>query len=380
MKSYFKTLLPKRVSKTLIVILFMAGVVGWFVPALFSHFNMLYPPKIELPLGDPKGVAIDNFGNIYCGSRYYERIQAYDPEGKFIRGFSTGFRRGRGSLFSFFINDSNELHIRVFDALLTDMGMVDRLIIYDLEGNLINAEEFPSKDVPYFYKTKNRVRDSSGNLYILKGFLFPRVIKQATNDKESIIISTPIWLWPFQGPLPNFAFFFLGLFGLIFLHIKSDLKSDYKPVKMPKSILGRFPKRKKLLMIFLLVVAFVGTAITLAILTPLAFERYPALIGYGAITFGIAFVLAVIIMLFSGFRMKLHLRKRHINVWKMSKDDSFKKSAEFGRQIKTLNDPVLRKISATGDKYAKLCLLVWLIIFVLVCAVVVTFDIIGVGK
>ncbi len=225
MKSYLnKILLPERVLKILIIVLFIVGVVGWSVPALFSLFNMSYPPKIELPLGDPENVAIDNFGNIYCGSKFYERIQAYDSEGKFIRGFSTGFRRGRGSVFSFFINDNNELHIRVFDALLTDVGRIDHLIIYDFEGNLISAEELPSKEISYSYKTKNRARDLSGNLYILKGFLFPRVIKQAIDGKESIIISTPIWLWPFQGPLPNFACFFLGMFGLIFLRIKSNWK------------------------------------------------------------------------------------------------------------------------------------------------------------
>lgn len=225
MKSYLKKiLLPKRALKILIILLFIVGIVGWSVPALFSLFNIPYPPKIELPLGDPENIAIDNFGNIYCGSKFYERIQAYDSKGKFIQGFSTGFRRGRGSIFSFFVNDNNELHIHVFDALLTDAGMTDYLIVYDLKGNLINAEEFPSKEISHSYKTKNKARDLSGNLYILKGFLFPRVIKQATNGEESVVICTPIWLWPLQGPLPNFACFFIGMLGLIFLHIKSSEK------------------------------------------------------------------------------------------------------------------------------------------------------------
>jgi hypothetical protein len=370
MKSYLsKILFQKQVLKILIVILFMIGIVGWSIPALFSLFNMSYPPKIELPLGHPKGVAVDKLGNIYCGSQFYERIQAYDSEGKFIRGFNVGFRRGSGSVFSFIINGNNELHIHVYHALLTNVGMIDYLIIYDLEGNLINTEEFPSKHAPRFRETKNKAKDSCGNLYILKGFLFPRVIKQAANGTKSIIISTPIWLWPFQGPEPTFACFFLGMFGLIFLRIKSDWKSSTKCIK-PSAPSLKYFQPKKLAMLLILVLMVLAIAIALAFLISLTFERHPALIAFGAITFGIASVLAIIIILFSGLRMQLYLRKHHSNLWKMSESDSFKKSAEYGKAIKSINDPALKEISEKGDKYAKLCLLIWVILYLLVLSIV----------
>lgn len=107
--------------------------------------------------------------------------------------------------------------------------------------------------------------------------------------------------------------------------------------------------------------------------------KYAFLIYFGIATFGVAITLAILLMLAYGLRMHWHLQKRHFKLWKKSvSPPSFKASAEFGSRIKVLNDPVLRKISAAGDKYIKLCLLVWLCVFLLVGGVVCVLHFLGV--
>ena len=51
---------------------------------------------IELPLGDAEGLGVDAKGRIYVGSPSYGRIQRYEPDGRFDRGWA--LRAGKGRL------------------------------------------------------------------------------------------------------------------------------------------------------------------------------------------------------------------------------------------------------------------------------------------
>jgi hypothetical protein len=106
--------------------------------------------------------------------------------------------------------------------------------------------------------------------------------------------------------------------------------------------------------------------------------KFAFLIYFGIISFGISITLAILIMMVNGFRIQRYIKKHHFNIWKIPDGKSFKKSAEYGRAIKSINDPVLKRISAKGDRYSKLCLLIWLISVLAIFAVVTTLHFLGI--
>jgi hypothetical protein len=146
----------------------------------------------------------------------------YDADGYFIRGFNTHVGKGRGSFFSFTIED-NKLNIRLFRTLVEKAGALDRLIIYDLDGTLISTNDYPSPPNSK-HDVENSQTDAKGNHYSFKGILFPRVIK-TSHDDTSIVVISPAWLWFFQAPWPAFAFFVLSLISLAWVSRRKEWKT-----------------------------------------------------------------------------------------------------------------------------------------------------------
>lgn len=106
--------------------------------------------------------------------------------------------------------------------------------------------------------------------------------------------------------------------------------------------------------------------------------KFALLIYFGIISFGVFVTLAILIMMVNGFRINRYMKRHHFDIWVIPNGKSFKKSAEYGKAIKSINDPTLKRISARGDKYSKLCLLVWFILFLLVAIIVLFLYMIGI--
>ncbi len=106
--------------------------------------------------------------------------------------------------------------------------------------------------------------------------------------------------------------------------------------------------------------------------------KWAFLIYFGIISFGVSITLAILIMMVNGFRIQRYIKKHHFNIWKIPDGKSFKRSAEYGKAIKSINDPVLKRISAKGDKYSIFCLLIWLISVLAFFAVVAILHFLGI--
>jgi len=106
--------------------------------------------------------------------------------------------------------------------------------------------------------------------------------------------------------------------------------------------------------------------------------KFALLIYFGIISFGVFVTLAILIMMVNGFRINRYMKRHHFDIWVIPNGKSFKKSAEYGKAIKSINDPTLKRISARGDKCSKLCLLVWFILFLLVAIIVLFLYMIGI--
>lgn len=203
-----------RTLRLITLLFFFIGLTGWFIPV----FDLLNYAWLELPNSQPQGLYVDEQGYIYCGSNFYERIQMYDKHAKFIRAFDTDVGKGRGSHFTFEINN-DQLHITVHGARLD----IDRKLVYALDGDLLEKIDIESARYAD-YNVINEAYDSMGNHYIFKGFLWPRVIK-TTDGNKMIMIRTPIYFWPFQAPLPAFPFFFISLWVLFFFQPRQTASS-----------------------------------------------------------------------------------------------------------------------------------------------------------
>ena len=118
----------------------LLGAIGWFIAFAGWPFQTL----IESPNSEPHGIVLDSKGNIYCGSKFYGRIQKYYPDGRFARGYDTEGGTGWGSDFGFQINEKGQLCITVSGVSKDNKGSVHRTKIYDDKGNLIHTEKSES--------------------------------------------------------------------------------------------------------------------------------------------------------------------------------------------------------------------------------------------
>jgi len=106
--------------------------------------------------------------------------------------------------------------------------------------------------------------------------------------------------------------------------------------------------------------------------------KFAFLIYFGLFTFAIAIFIGVAISAFNGYWRNRYIQKHHFDIWKIPDGTSFKKVVKYARAVKSINDPVLKEMSTRLDNYAKLCLLVWLILFLLVGIIVLFLHMLGV--
>ncbi len=179
-------------------VFFLLGAVGWFGGALFGGGLLSVPVHFEVPLGELEGIAVDSKGRVYCGASFYGRVQVYDREGRFLRGWSAD---ASGGAFRIKVDEDDRVHVA------TARGGLHW--IWDREGRLIHKAEDPSQFEAF---PASATTDRSGNRYEIRGrSLFPRVVRTDAEGRQCVMIATPWYLWIIQGPFPAWIFFFLGM-------------------------------------------------------------------------------------------------------------------------------------------------------------------------
>jgi len=189
------------------------GSIGWFAGALTGlGFDFRNLDSFELPLGCLEGIAVDSEGNIYCGLQFYNRVQVYDAEGKFIYG---KFIDSAGGTFRIRINENNQLEVAT--------ARNDKLYLFEKDGTLINEL---SNVGHYFYDFgetgKTRYHDKRHKTtYLIKWSpVGSYVAKKDLLGEEKIIIRTPFHKWLFMGPLPAWLFAAVGV--VMFMFVSKD--------------------------------------------------------------------------------------------------------------------------------------------------------------
>lgn len=185
-------------------ILLLIGTIGWFSLGLgFVKPNL---HGIELPLSRLNDIAVDSKDNIYCSSEAYNRVQIYDKNGKFIRGW---FLNSGGGSFQIDIDERDQIHVG------TARGK--RHYIYDLNGRLVKQVESPGYYKELLNKNVSYCKDKQGHTYDIQPLsnIYPRVVKIAGPREKTTFISTPIYKWLFMAPFPAWILFAVGMIILL---------------------------------------------------------------------------------------------------------------------------------------------------------------------
>lgn len=151
----------------------------------------------ELPLGDIEGILVGNSGEIYLGLQTYSRIQVYDQQGRFMRGYMT-----YGRPFDFCLDETQA------EVLVTHGHSTYRLNAST--GAIIDS----NNERDHSLRSGNVAYDTKGNHYELSAWswLWPRIQRVSPQGEESIVVRQPWTLWIRQTPSPAYH---LAAFGLV---------------------------------------------------------------------------------------------------------------------------------------------------------------------
>lgn len=187
---------------------------------IFSHYlnskenetlKYSFLNDVQYPIGDPQSIALSDEDNILLGLTSYGRIQVYDKNGNFIKGWFVG---ATGGPFVIWTDDNKKLH-----AIITRSEMHK---IYDFNGNLIEAKNIENveKYIELDNKGKLVQTDSLGNIYSLKDIRWkPTVTRTDLKNVETKIIEDPFWLWITKKPAPNWHILVLSMVIAVFLGV-----------------------------------------------------------------------------------------------------------------------------------------------------------------
>jgi len=165
----------RRPVHLLAAMLFTIGAVGFLGSALSSMGVFHWPNSFEWPAGYCSGVVTTPQGHFMVPLTRIGRVQIYDQDWKFVRGWNVDASSGA---FKLFIKDTN--HIQV----VTVRGR--RLLEYDFEGHLLSSSNYQPTGTGAGYSSF----PSPGNTYI---------------------VPTPIYLWVFSSPFLSWGAAIAGM-------------------------------------------------------------------------------------------------------------------------------------------------------------------------
>jgi len=157
------------VPTVLATLLALVGVISFIAPfiAVVGGLNWL-PPSFEWPVGHAAGVTTMRNGYHVVLLDGAPRIQVYDPNWRFVRGW---FFASRGEIF--YLVPSRQDRIEAFSARHRARGNTGLHFVFTLNGDLISRGDYSLDDNTYH---------------------------SIVNHATSVVVPTSIWLWPFSNP------------------------------------------------------------------------------------------------------------------------------------------------------------------------------------
>ena len=182
-------------------ILFVSGALGFLGGGWVTGAGSRYPlQSVEFPLGDVQDIAVDREGNILVALGFYGRIQLYDSEGRFKRGWPAD--AGGGSFTVAFRNA---------DVVASYANRRRSTFLFDLTGKRLAETSEPS---PPDHRGAPSIRTPDGSTLRLRNrLLWPAVVREK-DGVTSTVVAGPWYLRPVTGPVPAC---FLVLAGILLI-------------------------------------------------------------------------------------------------------------------------------------------------------------------
>lgn len=162
-------------------------------------FSTLFS-KAQFPFFCIDDIAVDSQGRLYCSSEDYSRLQVFDTEGKFLRGW--------------FVNNRPlpyQLYIDQDDNVIVASKSRNEKTFYNSNGELLRRVKITNfnKEFPSPYEKPEQVEDALGNIYKRTP---TEVIKHSPQGEETILLKDTFPLWLLRA---SHSFVFLIIFFLI---------------------------------------------------------------------------------------------------------------------------------------------------------------------
>jgi hypothetical protein len=180
-----------QIIRFLSLIGFVGGflVLVFFISVTTSQHRFL--DAVEFPLPNVSNVVIDAEDRVLVNIVSYGRVQIYDQNGQFLRGFFSV-----APMEPSFIGFDEDGRI----AVVTHRG--DGISVFADDGSLLRQDSGGRTIESKWKKHPQWTRDSNGQEYRVRNkWLSPQVVKVLANEEE-VFITTPFYLWPFVAPIP----------------------------------------------------------------------------------------------------------------------------------------------------------------------------------
>ncbi len=173
----------------------------------------LVSEKLIFPLGQERKsvIALDSKGHIFYPIESYKRIQVYNEEGRFIRGWFAPIYSDQ--IWDIYIDTNDNLHVIVNE----------KEYIYDINGRLLTKQKVMLATKRLCSGQKS-IKDNKGNTYSVIGTLaMPKIVKITPEGKESVIAENSLDLLLNQMPLQWFLVWFLSIiFSVLIAQLIED--------------------------------------------------------------------------------------------------------------------------------------------------------------
>lgn len=201
---------------------------GWFffLVGVTTSMGVMYgiawrvAPRAEAPLTTISSFAVDADGRIYCGTSNYQRVQVYEPDGTYVRGWFVG---AGGGDFSVAISAAGTVEVATARGRFLEEYSPDAVLLSRRRLGILEEEEFPHpKRIPVPGRP-------ACSLILVSSVFHPGVKRECQSGEEEWIVRNPLRLWPLSAPFPALAYV---LVGLVLLRISGERLIQWEP-KLP---------------------------------------------------------------------------------------------------------------------------------------------------
>ena len=177
------------------------GAAAWTVPMALLFGFPEQCRDVEFPLCSVGDIAVSRRGRMYVALNGYRRIQVYEKNGDFVRGW---FLKSGAGMMQLHVTEDNKIHVAALRQEMT--------YIYNEQGEKLDQKRGISDAGPG-HDHQGPVRAGrGGRRYELEWpWLYPRIVEVSPRGQRRTFISNPVYLWLLAMPFPTFLFMAGGL-------------------------------------------------------------------------------------------------------------------------------------------------------------------------